>query len=253
MKNVILNNSEIKKLYNITQKHTKYSLDDIIEEILFILKTGISWRNIRSNIHWNSIYFHYKRFVKFNIFKITFFKLRSLFFKNNSSCNIQIIDSSFILNKFGKNKIARNKFFKNKNCNKISYITDSKGIPLSVFVDSGNVHDLFFIKKHMKDIGKLNKHHNIYLLADKAYESKNHREFISNYNYTFIIPKKKNMTTNYFFDKAIYKKRLHVEHAFQKLKTFRRIMIRYDSLFTNYLSFVYLASAKLIYKALSLI
>jgi hypothetical protein len=32
-------------------------------------KTGIAWRDIRSRIKWQTLYFHYNRFVKFNIFK----------------------------------------------------------------------------------------------------------------------------------------------------------------------------------------
>ena len=68
------------------------------------------------------------------------------------------------MNKYGKNKIARNKWFKNKNCNmqclhsarkkvfflcKISIITDVNGIPLSVLINKGTVHDLSFINGHI--------------------------------------------------------------------------------------------------------
>jgi hypothetical protein len=42
------------------------------------------------------------------------------------------------MNKFSKNKISRNKFFKNK----LSLVTDVNGIPLSIFIDKGSVHDL---------------------------------------------------------------------------------------------------------------
>jgi len=52
-----------------------------------------------------------------------YLKLRNEYFYSNNS-NIHLIDSTFILNKFGHNKIKRNKYFKNKNCNKISIITD---------------------------------------------------------------------------------------------------------------------------------
>ena len=113
------------------------------------------------------------------------------------------------MNKFGKNKIARNKYFKNKNCNKISLITDNDGIPLSVVVDKGNKHDLKFITKHKNDLIKLTTHskNNHILLADKAYESKNHRLFLSTIGYYFMIPIKKNAITHHYFDKSIYSKR----------------------------------------------
>jgi transposase len=159
----------------------------------------------------------------------------------------------------GHDKIKRNKYFKNKNCNKISMITDTNGtrsnklsrsdngIPLSVLINSGNVHDLSFIEKHMKDIYFLTKKNNNILLADKTYESSKYREYINKFNYQFMIPKKKNMIKKYYFDKNIYKSRTIIENTFQKLKVFRRIMNRYDSLFKNYFSFVYLGCSILIH------
>ena len=94
------------------------------------------------------------------------------YYKNNKN-GIQIIDSSFIQNKYGKNKKARNKFFKNKNCNKISLLADGDGVPLPVFVNKGTVHDISFMGNHIKDcyfVYKNNKRN--LLLADKGYESR---------------------------------------------------------------------------------
>ena len=84
----------------------------------------------------------------------------------------------FILNKFEHNKIKRNKYF--KNYNKIFMITYNFGVPLSIFIDSGNVHDLSFIEKHMNDMcilrnrNKNKNKNNFLLLADKTYESSKH-------------------------------------------------------------------------------
>jgi len=250
IKYTILNDNKLKKLYSHCFPHSKYSIDNILDGILFILKTGISWRDSPSIVKWSSLYFHYCRFVSNNIFKKMYIRLRSKYMSNHKS-NIQIIDSTFILNKFGKNHIARNKFFKNKNCNKVSLITDINGIPLSVLINTGNVHDLSFIQKHMKDLLLLNKKYNkkdIILLADKSYESKKVRKNIKNKRYILMIPKKKNMKIDYPFNKKLYKKRLVIEHTFQKLKIFRRIITRYDSKIKNYVGFLYLAISQIIYK-----
>jgi len=88
------------------------------------------------------------------------------------------------------------------------------------------------------------------LLADKAYESKKVRSKLLDHNCQLIIPKKKNANIEYFFDKHLYKKRIIIENTFQKLKSFRRIMIRYDSLFKTYSSFVYFGISLLIYRSL---
>ena len=249
IKTVILNNKQINKFYLKRHSNTKYILDDILNDIIYVLKTGISWRDLRSPIHWKSVYFHFQRFIKNNIFKSLYLKLRNAYFSNHKT-DIQIIDSTFIANKYGKNKIARNIFFKNKNCNKVSFLTDVNGVPLSVLVNTGNVHDNSFIDNHVHDIYIVNKKRNdsTILLADKAYEGKNIRFYLNIYGYSLMVPKKKKSVSDDPFDASLYKKRIFVEHSFQKLKVFRRIAIRYDSLMDTYLGFLFLAVSHLIFK-----
>lgn len=250
IKEKIYNNNKISKYYIEKQKHSKYSIDDILDGILYVLKTGISWRDCNSTVKWNSLFFHYKRFTDNNIFKSVYVSLKDKYSSKNKT-NVQIIDSSFVPNKYGKNNIGRNKFYKSKNGNKISLISDIKGIPISVSFDKGNIHDLHFINDHIQDLQNINNSNSqITLLADKCYESKKLRETIKNNKYTLMIPKKSNMKINYFFDKILYKKRIRIEHTFQKLKIYRRISVRYDSLFEHYKSFVYLGLCLLISKEL---
>ena len=68
IKMIIMKTKALKKLYSKIHPNTKHSLDDILSEIIYVLKTGVSWRNLRSPIKWQTIYFHFKRFVKHNIF-----------------------------------------------------------------------------------------------------------------------------------------------------------------------------------------
>jgi transposase len=162
--------------------------------------------------------------------------------------SIQIIDSTFIMNKFGKNKIARNKFFKNKNCNKISLVTDIHGVPLSVLFDTGNVHDLSFVTKHVSDINNISSEKFI-LLADKGYVSNKLKLQLVDRKCTFIFPPKRNMKQVHM-DKVLYKKRIYVEHTFATLKQFKRVIIRTDSFIKTYKSFVYLALSLMIHRKL---
>ena len=62
------------------------------------------------------------------------------------------------------------------------------------------------------------------------------------------FPKNLIQKTSYAFDNILYKKRIYVEHAFQKLKLFRRIQIRYESLLNSYLLFVLLVVSNIIFK-----
>lgn len=254
IKNIVLKNKYLSKTFLDNHHNSKYSLDVIIDQILFVLKTGMAWRNVKS-VNWHTLYWHFSRFVKYDVFKKSYLFLLKKY-SSFSNFNIQIIDSTFIQNKYGKNKIARNKYFKNKNCNKVSFITDINGIPISVLLDKGNVHDLHFIKKHSKDLIIFNKKYHvdhIDLLADKAYESKLVRQQLAVINYQIHIPKKKGAINNYIFDKSIYKNRIFIEHTFQKIKVFRRLMLRYDSLIKNYSAFLYLAISNIIFNKINVL
>lgn len=87
---------------------------------------------------------------------------------------------------------------------------------------------LLFLNDHVHDFFIINNKRpkKITLLADKAYEGKNIRTNLNNFNYSLMITKKKNSKTNYYFNKKLYKKRNLVEHTFQKLKLFRRVSTR---------------------------
>ena len=67
-------------------------------------------------------------------------------------------------------------------------------------------------------------------------------------NYLFL--QKRTQKIKYQFNKKLYKKRIFVEHTFQKLKVFRRIQIRYDSLINTYLFFLYQILFLIIFKFL---
>ncbi len=239
--NTIKKNKHLSNTYNTKHLNSKYSLEEILKEIFYVLRTGVPWRLLRSPINWKTIYWHFSRFKKHQIFQKTFNKL----IKNNYTMNNNIIitDTTFIYNKFGKNKISRNKYFKNKKCNKLSIITDDIGVPLSVYINKGSIHDLHYLTKHTNDIITITKNKKTLLLADKCYESIKMRNALDKLNITLMIQKKKRAKANYYYDKYIYKKRIIVENTFQKLKNFRRVMIRYDKLFSTYKEFCFIAAS----------
>ncbi len=248
IKKIIFNDSYIGKYYINKQTRSKYSLNDILIDILYVLKTGIAWRDLRSHIKWTSVYWHFKRFTKRNIFKKMFLKMRNKAIKNTQS-NILLIDTSFICNKYGINNVSRNKFNKNKKCNKLSCVTDEFGVPFSICANKGTLHDIKFFDVHYKDLSNsFSKNKYKYLLADKAYFSADLRNKLIVNNCNLMVPNKKNSNKQYPFNKNIYKKRINVEHLFSKIKSFRRIAIRYDKLFDTYMSFVYMGFSLLLFR-----
>ncbi len=117
-----------------------------IQNIIYILQTGLAWRQYRGIFNFNTLYWHFNRFVNHEIFKIKLY-----------SPIIQYIDTSFVPNKCGRDKLSYNKFYNNKRGNKISCVTDSLGVPLSIFFNKDSTYDLSFIELHLKDTVKILK------------------------------------------------------------------------------------------------
>src|SRR3970040_1474459 len=128
LKKIILNTAVLKDTYLIAHTNSKYSIDLIIHELLYFLQSGVSWRMLRSPINAKTLFWHFSKFVKYNIFLKLFNKIKNLYLNKYIKSDVSLfIDSTIIYNKNGINKIGRNKFYKNKKVTKISLMTDSNG------------------------------------------------------------------------------------------------------------------------------
>lgn len=244
LKNVILSSDKLKNTYIKKHSNSKYTLDLIVEEILYFLKSGVSWRMLRSTINYKTLYWHYTQFVKNNIFLRLFEKIKREYLnKYMLEQQTLYIDSTIIYNKNGTNKIGRNKFYKNKKTTKISLMTDKNGFPLSIFFMKGNYHDNSIFHKHIKDAKLIVPNKKKTIIADKAYSSKNNYKLLEDNNFNHIIPPRKNMKIAkiYKYDNKEYIKRIKIEHIFARLKMYKRIEQRNDKLLRNYSGFTHLA------------
>ena len=82
-------------------------------------------------------------------------------------------------------------------------------------------------------------------LGDKTYGSKEIRSYITENGESYTFPPKSYTKEPWACDYYLYKERHLVECFFQKLKWFRRIATRYDTLDSSFLFFVYIASIKI--------
>ena len=118
------NDPKLVHKYDFTYKSQKYSLTDILKEILYVLQTGIPWRALRSPINWNTVYKHYICLCKFDIFRLSYKDLLTKYIKNNrGKLKFIYTDTSIIPNKYGQDKACLNKYYKNKRVTKLSLIT----------------------------------------------------------------------------------------------------------------------------------
>lgn len=243
LKNIILNSKQFINTFSKKHPNSKYSLDLIIDELLYFLKSGVSWRNLRSQINYKTLHYYYCKFVDDNIFFKLFNKIRNIYLKKYIIDDDLYIDSTIVFNKYGINKLGRNKFYKNKKSTKISLMTDSNGFPLSIFFIKGNYHDSSTFGKHIKDALLLMPNKKLTIIADKAYSSNKNYLLLDSYNLGHIIPPRKNMKlfNKYKYDKSKYIKRIKIEHIFGRLKMFRHLLLRFDKYLRNFSGFIYFA------------
>jgi hypothetical protein len=90
---------------------------------------------------WQSIYTHFNRFCKANVFKLVYLDLLSTYLKTNKSGKLKYlsIDTSFIKNEYASD--CNFGWNKKKKCSKLSLITDSNCVPLSALLIKGSISD----------------------------------------------------------------------------------------------------------------
>ena len=80
-----------------------------------------------------------------------------------------------------------------------------------------------------------------YCLADRAYDTDDLLELLSEYEVIPVIPSHGRRASKRAYDTHIYQDRHLIECFIGKIKQYRRIFTRYDKLATSYASFLYFA------------
>jgi transposase len=85
-------------------------------------------------------------------------------------------------------------------------------------------------------------------MADKGYDSKQIKTTILANGWNYLIPQNrrgiKNKSKLIKFNhkqKMLYRKRIKVENMFNKIKTFRRLSVRYDKLSNTFMGFLWMS------------
>jgi transposase len=245
--------------------HRKFKLEDIIYNLLLFLKYGLSYNITLNGISGKTLNKYMLFFAKNDIFKNVYKIILEKYISKNKATKLkfQSIDTSYIQNKYGVSNLGRNKFYKGKRGYKLSIITDIYGIPISVLLNSCNIHDTQFVKEHLVNFlidpetnkYKNNNRYKQYLLGDKGYDSKELQNKINEKGYEFISPKNKRnikdkeklkeikMTKG---EKGKYKRRIIVENSFSWIKKCNRINNIHEKRMDTYLSYVFLSLIKLV-------
>ena len=124
---------------------------------------------------------------------------------------------------------------------KINARTNAEGLPISIVITPGQVHDVTAYPALMGEVDDDPKQ----MLADKGYDSDAIRDDIEKRGGEAQIPSKVNRKVQRLVDKAIYALRNRIERFFNRIKNSRRVATRYDKLVESFAAFVLLATIRI--------
>ncbi|HEY1054847.1 MAG TPA: IS5 family transposase [Emticicia sp.] len=134
----------IQKTLNYTKRKRKYSLRQIWNAILYVIKTGCQWRMLPNDFpKWQIVYYYFRKWVDFEEFDLLLEKLRGkirLKRGQNKESTVGVIDSQSV--RWGNNR-SLNGIDGNKKVKGIKrhVIVDTNGFLIAVMVTVANIQD----------------------------------------------------------------------------------------------------------------
>jgi transposase len=259
------------KFKNLFSHHKQiYSIEILLEGILYKLKTGISYKNITKKtlqITGSNLYYFHKKIIRFKIFEEFYNNYITKYIKiMSNNMNEFFVDSTLIANKLGIDKVMHNvQLKKHKSC-KISIIEDNFKIPIDYIISNSNIHDASIFSNHIQNIS--NKYpslctNNNKFIADSGYDSDPIRNQLKDKKLGILIcdknkrntkdPEKVKKLKPTLHEKLLLQKRSVIEHTNNTLKQNRTINIRYEKISKHYENFTTLAIIRIIFKKIGII
>lgn len=218
-------------------------MEDVVEAILYRLKTGCQWRELplkqffEVEYSWNSVYQHFARWSKNGSWETIKQKLLEKYKPLLDMSSIQL-DGSHTLSKRGGENVGYQGRKKGKTSNML-FICDNHGLPLSCSeVISGNHHDVFEIEKQLdmmlEDIKKSNILTDyLFINADAGFDAQELRNFcIKKDLFANIDFNKRNGNVSdreEIFDEKLYKRRFVIERMNAWIDGLKALLIRYET------------------------
>jgi len=231
------------------------ALVEIINAILYKLKTGVQWRQLpvkalfeKRILSWQSVYYHYRKWCLSSVWEGCWIELLR---KNKKHLNLSSVDldGSHTPAIRGGQEVEYQGRKKRKTTNAL-YLTDRQGLPLSMSEPvAGNHNDLYNIEVQFEVITTTLEKAEIsveglFLNADAGFDAKDFRESCSkkdiNANVCF---NKRNGNTDRdeYFDKELYDQRYVVERTNAWMDSYRSLLNRFDTTTESWKGFNYLA------------
>ena len=230
-------------------------LCEIINSILYKLKTGTQWHllpveSLFSNtvLHYKTVFGYYRRWCKSGLWKHCWCKILD---KHHANLDLSSsdLDGSHTRTLRGGEEVGHHTRKRQKSTNAL-YLTDRQGLPLAMsFPVAGNHNDLYQIEAQLDEIFDTLKEAKIpidglFLNADKGFDTKTYRKWCEQRGIFANTPynKRRGEKDHYnLVDELLYKERYAIERTNAWMDSFRSILNRFDITLTSWIGFNYLA------------
>ena len=234
---------------------SKSSLIEVINAILYKLKTGCQWEYLPVKelfsgkvLKYGAVFHNYNKWRKKGEWKSLWLQLLD---KHRSELDMSSVDldGSHTPAIRGGEEVGYQGRKKRKTTNAL-YLTDRKGLPLAMSVPkSGEHHDTHNIvavmQNMMEDMAKANiRTDGLFLNVDAGFDCAALRSVLKSYGIVSnICINKRNGTTNdsIVLDELLYRERYSIERTNAWMDSFRTILNRFDTTLRNWESWNYIA------------
>lgn len=232
----------------------KHNLNDIIEGILFMCKTGVQIKYVDyKGIKGPSLMYHFYKWTDKDIFQKCWEQVYLEYQKKckyNTNLKHLSVDCTKIKSINGVDCKGKNSTDRGRNGTHLSVITDLLGVPVGYFLEAAKKKKNTLLDKTFKNkIYKRKK--KTYIYGDKGYSGKDSIEVAKNNGCELIAPNKKNFVKKLFPETKKIRKRYVIEAFFSWIKSYKRIILRYDKYIENFKNFLLVAFSMVICKKLS--
>ncbi len=230
-------------------------LVEIINCILYKLKTGVQWHFLPveslfsgKGLHYKTVFGHYRNWCEQGIWKDCWIQLLSKY-KSEVDLSSGDLDGSHTTALRGGEQVGYQARKKRKTTNTL-YLTDPQGLPLAMTEPvSGNHNDLYQIEVQFEEITATLEQADIavdglFLNADAGFDCEGFR---STCDAKGIIPnvahnkRNGNADNDHLLDEKLYQERYSIERTNAWMDSFRSILNRFDTTVSSWKGFNFLA------------